>query len=300
MFKAEIENIEPTYIHSSNALFNFMKEDWHLEDALSKRRLAPRYYEEDIDYLNIMNEDEIISKVTVLQKCFCDIPLHSIAERFPLTIIDDISSMDNKEIQELSKGSTHTDFYGKFGIAFSKSWAQERNLQPVHYINRKSSYANQFKNVFEFVAGEDNIDDVIVSDIISRLAYFKPLSGVMVRNVDGNKIHVIKNFHDECEWRFVPKEDILEKYHISSVIFDEETLKLADDISNRLATEKYQDVWLDFDYQDIRYLIVPNNSARRKLIDFIMNLEIDTDDNVAEKYILISKILVLEDIIKDF
>ena len=60
------------------------------------------------------------------------------------------------------------------------------------------------------------------------------------------------------------------------------------------------DLWLNYDYQDIRYLIVPDNAARKRLIDFIVNLKINSDDGDQEKYLLISKILVLEDIRRDF
>lgn len=300
MTKAEIINIEPDYIHSANTVFNFMKESEYLEKALSTKSLPPRYCEENIECLNLQNEGEKIKTVSVLQKCFCDIPLRSITEKFPLSIISDTGLLDNKKLKKLEQGSTHTDFYGNYGIAFSKSWAHEQNLQPVQYINPKSDFTLQFKDVFECILAKNDIDDLIVSDIILRLAYFKPLFGKMSRSVEGKDIIFLKNFYDECEWRFVPKEDVLEKYNVSSLIFDEETKKYANKISDRLAEEKYKDLWLNFEFQDIRYLIVPDNSARIKLIDFIIGLDMGITDANQEKYLLISKILVLSDIKRDF
>lgn len=300
MTKVEIKNIEPDYIHSSNTVFSFMQKAEYLEKALLNRCVSPRYYEENIEYLNLQHEGDKIETVSVLQKCFCDIPLHSITEHFPLTVTSDISLLDDKARQELNEGSTHTDFYGKYGIGFSKSWANGQNLQPVQYINPKSSFAEQFKDSFQFVLAQDDIEDLIVSDVVSRLAYFKPLYGKMPRTIDGKSIYVLKNFHDECEWRFVPKEAELEKFHITSVIFDEETKKLANQISERLADSKYKELWVNFEFQDIRYLIVPDNAARMKLIDYIMALDFGTIDENQEKYLLISKILVLADIKRDF
>ena len=300
MKKAEIKNIEPDYIHSSNTVFSFMTKAEYLEIALLNKSVFPRYCEENIEYLNLMYGNNQIRTISVLQKCFCDIPLHRITENFPLTVINEENSLDDDVIKKCKEGNTHTDFYGRYGIAFSKSWAQNHNLQPVQYINPKSTLAIQFKDTFESVLNIDDIDDIIVSDILLRLGYFKPLYGEMIRIIDGKKVNVLKNFHDECEWRFVPTQDSLEKYSISSVIFDEETKKLASEISNRLSGEKYKDLWLDFEFQDIRYLIVPDNAARMKLIEYIMALDLGIADEFQEKYLLISKILVLEEIKKDF
>lgn len=301
MNKVEVKNIELEYIHSSNTVFHFMKEADYLETAILKKSLSPRYYEEKINYLGLRDASQNeISIMLVLQSCFCDIPLHCIGKRFPLKVINDTSSLDEKTVKKLNAGSTHTDFYGEYGIAFSKTWAKRKNLQPVHYISEESTYRDQFKKNFEFILSRDDIDDLVVSDAISRLAYYKPLYGEMTRSINNKNIRILKNFSDECEWRYVPREEFLEKYHITSVIFDDEILKVASQISNRLAKDEYMDLWLNYDYQDIRYLIVPDNAARKRLIDFIVNLKINSDDGDQEKYLLISKILVLEDIRRDF
>lgn len=296
----EIKNIEPDYIHSSNTVFSFMKKAEYLELALTNRCLSPRYCEENIKYLNLLYEEHPIKTISVLQKCFCDIPLHSITEHFPLKITTDTSILDNEETRELNRGSTHTDFYGEYGIAFSKNWAQKHNLQPVQYINPKSSFAEQFGINFAYICSQENIGDQIVSDIISRLTYFKPLYGEMTRTIGDKTISVLKNFHDECEWRYVPKVEVLDKYNILPVIFDEETQKIANQISNRLADSKYKELWLSFEFEDIRYLIVPNSASRISLINYINGLKTDSIDGIHDKYLLISKILVLSDIKKDF
>lgn len=302
MSKVEIKNIEPEYVHSSNAVFHFMKEADYLEKAILKKGLSPRYYEEKIDYLGLHDESQnAINIMLVLQSCFCDIPLHCIGKRFPLKVIDDTNGLDEEIIKKLNAGSTHTDFYGEYGIAFSKAWAQKKNIQPVHYISEASTYRDQFKKNFEFILSRDDIDDLVVSDVISRLAYYKPLYGGMNRNINNKSIHILKNFCDECEWRYVPTEESLEKCSITSVIFDDELLKLSNQMNERISWDEYrEDLWLNYDYQDIRYLIVPDNVARKRLIDFIIDLKINSNDANQEKYLLISKILVLDDIRRDF
>ena len=72
-------------------------------------------------------------------------------------------------------------------------------------------------------------------------------------------------------------------------------------MNERISWDEYrEDLWLNYDYQDIRYLIVPDNVARKRLIDFIIDLKINSNDANQEKYLLISKILVLDDIRRDF
>ena len=291
----------PDYIHSSNTIFNFMQRAEFLEMAISQKRLAPRYCEEDIKYLNLMNGEKQVTTMAVLQKCFCDIPLHRIVERFPLSVEKEKSDSDiDDAILKKITESTHTDFYGKYGIAFSKRWAQTKNLQPVQYINEKSTAAKQFKDSFEFILNQEDVDDIVVSDVVLRMAYFKPLYGEMTRTLEGKKICVIKNFYDECEWRFIPKEEDLEKHKFSSILYTKELIESSKEISDRIDDEKYKELWLDFEFQDIRYLIVPDNAARVKLIDFIMTTNFGGTVDNQDKYLLISKILVLEHIKKDF
>lgn len=74
--------------------------------------------------------------------------------------------------------------------------------------------------------------------------------------------------------------------------------------SDEFGGEPYKNLWLAFDYNDIKYLIVPTNQSRLDCISFILNLpnsHFDLDPDVAvQKSVLISKILVLNEIRKDW
>ena len=130
-------------------------------------------------------------------------------------------------------------------------------------------------------------------------------------------VETIKNFHDEQEWRYIPDPKILTNinnnndYNIDSIIANpnlinhsfELTERFIDQQSSFLEDERNRESWLDFSYSDIRYLIVPDNQARLETIEYIMKLEkelFDPKNNLKEKYILISKILVLDEIRKDW
>ena len=52
--------------------------------------------------------------------------------------------------------------------------------------------------------------------------------------------------------------------------------------------EKHSETWVKFDWNDLIYIIVPDEVALQTIIDAIMELPLDND----KKYLLISKIQI--------
>lgn len=102
---------------SANTLFRFFTKKEYLFNVIKNSALNPRYYVENVEYLNIERK-----KVAYPMICFCDINLHKI--------------------------SGHIDFYGKYGIAFSKEWGKMKGIQPIQYINPNSILSKDFSEVF--------------------------------------------------------------------------------------------------------------------------------------------------------
>ena len=72
-------------------------------------------------------------------------------------------------------------------------------------------------------------------------------------------------------------------------------------LNDQVKQNKYAS--LNFNYDDINYIIVPNNEKRMDIINFIRNLSsscFERQNEDAQKCLLISKILVLDEIEKDF
>lgn len=289
------------YIQSANTLFNFMKEPDFLYKILKKKAIAPRYCREDIRYLNLSLEQKQVERVYVLQKCFCDIPLHKILDNFEVISDEELS---REELFELKKHNTHPDYYGKFGIGFSKVWCETRGLQPVQYMNEKSDFVYRLSELLGQVLEAEDVPEAYADEMLRRLAFIKPLRGVMERVFETNhsKIRTYKNFHDEKEWRYVPDDRILKKANKQAVVGNNFFDGLYITISNELEADEYSDLWLKYDYTDIRYLIVPNLQSRIDLIKVIRDLPLENfvDNTDLEKDILISKILVLDEIRKDW
>ena len=194
-----------------------------------------------------------------------------------------------------------------YGIAFSKEWGEKNNLQPIHYLNEQSQYTRYFSEIVEQVLNTDNVSDAYVDDILDRLCFIKPLRGIMKRKnkkETGEEIEIEfqKNFHDEKEWRYVPGREAVRNTNIERVVANQYLLEM--DINSRLSTRQYEKLWLLYNYEDIRYIIVPNASERIDFINTILNIPEEQftseSDIMTQKYILISKILVLAEIRKDW
>lgn len=116
------------------------------------------------------------------------------------------------------------------------------------------------------------------------------------------EIEFQKNFHDEKEWRYVPGREAVRNTNIERVVANQYLLEM--DINSRLSTRQYEKLWLLYNYEDIRYIIVPNASERIDFINTILNIPEEQftseSDIMTQKYILISKILVLAEIRKDW
>ena len=290
------------YVQSANIFFHFMKEEIFLTKALDKCALMPRYCKENIEYMHLENPDgNLVKEMVVLQKCFCDIPFHKIKEKFPVDILNESELTDEVRSKVYESGFyTHTGCYGEYGIAFSKAWCVVHGLQPVLYVNKESDYLQQLRKLYTHLMAEDDPDEVYIQDLLRQYAYLKPLQGVMNRQIDGASVELQKNFHDEKEWRFIPGEELLSEGHLSKVAFRRVVIDNYVDISNNIEAPTYNSIWLKFTYDDIKYLIVPDRIAGKRIISFILNMPTERFVDEMQRSVLISKIQVLEDIRKDW
>ena len=273
-----------------------MSKPEYLYQALRNQYLAPRYCKENIEYLNLKPERRKIKNIYVLEKCFCDIPMHSLVIPFDLQVIK--PKRMKKEIrQRIEAENTHPKLYGEYAISFSKEWGKKHELEPIHYVPNNKSYANAtFSKSISTLVKYDNLPDEVSEDYINRLCYLKPLHGEMERNVpigdDFQNVTVWKNFNDEREWRYVPSVSTEQKFSINRMYAETLDQKIIDTLNNVISQPKYMNVGLTFDFSDIQYLIVPDNTARIALIKEIENIfkELSKYSNI-DKNLLISKII---------
>lgn len=296
------------YVQSANTLFHFMQRHEYLSALLKRRALVPRYCQENIAYLNLEIGGHPFDEIYVLQKCFCDIPFHKLTEAFEISSDEDaLQTFDTADRLAFERSNTHPAYYGRYAIALSKQWGESHGLQPVQYANGMSDFTNSLSEVINSAYEADDLPDLYVNDILRRLSFIKPLRGLMRRRFRDTWINVQKNFHDEREWRFVPPQSALDALQFDSVIANPTKLRKMEGLAglNRyLEREAARPAWLEFSFDDIRYLIVPTIQARIELIKEILALppegfSTSESENIG-KSVLISKILVLDEIRKDW
>lgn len=250
---------------SANALFKFMTKLDYLKDVIKYKAIIPRYYEEMIDYLEI----EDLKKIAFPMSCFCDIHLNKLVP--------------------------HMSFYGAHGIGLNKGWGINQGIQPIHYINKYSGLISDYKFVFSRLFKFKEQNRKIIEDysnyLLTNLLFMKPMEGYMFRNNN----YVKRNFHDEREWRYIPSVNTVET-ELPQIIPKEQMIpKAYSAYSDGIL--QCDDLWLKFEYDNIKYLVVKNINDRKELIRFIYE---DINANDEEKFILISKILVFNELKEDW
>ncbi|MGN4777462.1 abortive infection system antitoxin AbiGi family protein [Bacillus cereus group sp. MYBK217-2] len=252
---------------SANTLFNFTgKFEW-LTKTLKRKAFSPRYNEESIEVFGLGDEKKICFPMT----CFCDI--------------------------HLKRLTSHMKKYGDFGIGLKKEWGINAGVQPIQYINVHSPLHREFAELFtKTLRSEEEDNDLLIEHqnfLLTKLLYIKPLEGMM-RVSSTEDDYATRNFHDEREWRYIPNINsqgdlplLLPKDHMSPQAY----------LSYSSALEHKYEFWLDYKYEDIKHLIVKNENYREQLIHFISD---KLDINNYEKMLLVSKIIVWDDINKDW
>ncbi|MEN0589132.1 abortive infection system antitoxin AbiGi family protein [Kurthia gibsonii] len=254
---------------SANVLFKFMKEIRFLKEALSKKAIIPRYCEENIEYLQLNG----IKKIAFPMACFCDIHLKRLVH--------------------------HREKYGNFGIGLNREWGIEKGLQPIHYVNPDSNIRKDFTNAFN--AAEEKVNEenesLYTDYLLQNLLYMKPIEGPMpIWNKLTNKMDDDnRNFQDEKEWRFVP-DRIIEKTDLDLLI-DQELLNQNTYNNSSLGIYQLPELWLPFQYDDIKYIVVETVENRDELIDFILSKDFSDEKS---RSILCSKIMVYNTLQEDW
>jgi hypothetical protein len=239
---------------SANSLFRFFDKPQYLFQALKKTALFPRYYPENVDYLKIE-----FKQIAYPMICFCDINIHRLGE--------------------------HLDLYGKYGIAFSKTWGIGEGIQPLQYINHNSVLRKDFSSAFESAMKSEG-DDLLSNYLLTQMYYMKPIVGTMPRNSED----ISRNFTDEKEWRYIPDVTTID---LPQVITEDSIASIGvlnETISN------YDSCWLKFEAGNVKYIILQDSEELDELCS-VLDESIE-DDNIKRK--LISKVIIWDEAKEDF
>ncbi len=242
----------------ADTLFTFTTELDYIIPIIKCKMVSPRYCEEDIKYLKIPH----FKKIAFPMKCFCDINMHRLEE--------------------------HLQWYGYYGLAFSKAWGMQKQIQPIQYINPDSNLRKDFSTAFSAalkldMQKESKAQLKMKSFLLHEMMYYKPYEGKM-KNRNTGRIEK-KCFTDECEWRFIPE---VAKVGFEPVYYDKNILNAG--VLSELSNSMFgiQEISLNFDYADLKYIIVKTVSDFDVLAKEIVSLGL----NKSEEHQLISKVII--------
>lgn len=277
-FKEE-PNSENKYSQSANTLFKFVTKIDYLIEIIKNMSIAPRYVEEDIQYLSIFDGNNQINNVAFPMICFCDINIHRLSQH-------------TEGIKEEEGG------YGQYGIGLDKEWCEQNGIQSVFYLNKNSLQRKSIS--YSINQGINNIESMtkdvekLYDGFFEILKVVKPLRGEMWK--DDKKIN--KNFHDEQEWRYLPivneESDLNEFSFLNSITHKQEINNLGF-FSELLKRDSR--LLLDIEIPIIKYIFVNSIEDRDQILEVIRD---KYKEDIESLQLLSSKILVYKELRGDW
>ncbi|MDY0904071.1 abortive infection system antitoxin AbiGi family protein [Pedobacter sp. CFBP9032] len=189
----------------------------------------------------------------------------------------------------LSEMKAHILKYGGYGIGLKREWAQLNGLNPVLYIDSKSTLGAGFHTSFYSMFKDKKISELteIDDNFVDVIRYMKNYEGKLIR---GSVENLAYRFADEKEWRYVPGRKLAPQILIrGTVLTPERKLKLNNNISG---------LRLPFEPKDIKYIIINDDSEIGEIIDCLRSAFSNSSLMDIER--LFSRITTTEQIITDF
>lgn len=165
----------------------------------------------------------------------------------------------------LSEVKKHISSYGEYGIGLTKEWGVRMGLNPVLYLESKSSLSKSlWLAVNHFLSGEIRTADdwgVEQKSLAEVLRYTKNYEGDLIRKSGDTTIGY--RFSDEREWRYTPPASDITMLRSTSE-FDDPEIRNAD-------KAKLDKLPLAFAPDDIKYIIIKNDS---EITEFVNHLRL--------------------------
>lgn len=277
------------------------------------------HFTNEISTLTSILNDGYFKASFSFERLFYQTPMHG-STSIPDLWVPMVSFCDYK----LSEIGHHVLNYGSYGVGMSKRWGIEKGLNPVLYVSDQSRVATSFKNILNQVASAkqkinscNTCQGVLVNadvEMSNIYAWTKNYQGPLVRR--GVKASDFR-FADDKEWRYVANINYGLAGGVSSLFqtgysfIPVPSLNCPScgmpaqlcNVGGRQILKQRQESYLDlidpntaklnFDHDDINFILVATLDDKYKILDFIMKNSCCDD---YQKLLLASKITVIEDL----
>ena len=158
----------------------------------------------------------------------------------------------------LSEFASNNWTYGEYAIGFKRDWAIRNGFNPVCYYHHQSNLMQQMYTLVRDAINESLSG--VMNMAIYFLSYYKPIEGQLITSKREYKNY---RFYDEREYRMVSYFTQLRGNH--QMLSREEYASYKEAHNGKSLLD---DVSIEFDYSDIKYLIVKSdaNAAQAKRI----------------------------------
>lgn len=164
----------------------------------------------------------------------------------------------------LSQIKNHIFNYGCYGIGLTREWAIKNFLNPVLYIEPSSNLAHSYEQTLLNFAGltlPSSSRRETLGRIIDIVRYTKNYEGLLERKGQPARTY---RFSDEREWRYVPAiENDCELFY-TATDFEKAGVK-------KKAADSVLDIRLAFESDDIKYIIIKDDSEIAGVISHLRN-----------------------------
>lgn len=196
---------------------------------------------------------------------------------------------------KLSEIKDHIKSYGNYGIGLKKEWARKQGLNPVWYLSMESPQCKTVLSLLKKIENKyennkiDMIPEGISSSSYSLLNYIKNYEGPLKR--ENKEIKKTYRFADEREWRYcLPANYSNPNFKINKFGGIERATE-----DKMVLNKRIESLRLDFNPDDISYIIVKNNNDVTSLYQHM-----EKNSSFIDPKFLQSRILTSDQIKNDF
>jgi len=247
---------------SSNSIIHFTNKFSSLIGIL-ENNFTVRYCQE-----NIVTKEKNFN-ILIPMVSFCDIPFSQIID--------------------------HINKYGSYGIGLKKEWAEKNGLNPVLYTEKLSNLSGNISKLYvQLTKTKKSISDLSLNEkeSLDFLRYIKNYQSDLKRT--GRKTIPNYRFSDEREWRFTPSIESKNLLFGNLKRFEEDDYKRAKELLNK--KNKFES--LDFEPDDVTYIIIKKEDERNRLINKIESTK--SKYSLEQVKRLTSRIISVEQLKSDF
>lgn len=195
----------------------------------------------------------------------------------------------------LSEVKDHIAKYGSYGIGMTKEWGTRRGLNPVLYVAKTSMLSESYRKAWRHFTKADQEDAGDIDDwsyeqraLADVLRYIKNYESDLTRKGTTTPNY---RFSDEREWRYVPAFTEQCEMLMGTSYYE-------DPDNKRDADEKLEPFRLEFEPNDIKYIIISNDSEIGEFIEHLRRAKGKTY-SLHDIERLTTRILTVEQIMSD-